>query len=42
MDYPLRDAEENFAPAVLVKTRKREVGLLVSAKFTAVTKELRL
>ena len=40
MDYFLKDTQENFVSAVVVRHRKREVGLLVPAKFTAVTKEL--
>ena len=36
----LKGAEENFALTVAVVPRKREVGLVVPAKFTAATKKL--
>ena len=36
----LKSAAGNFASAVAVVPRKREVGLVVPAKFTAATKEL--
>ena len=39
-DYFLRDTEENFVSAVVVRPRKREVGLLVPSKVMTVTKEL--
>ena len=42
MDYILKDAEENFLLTVAVGVRKREVGLLVHATLTAVTKELKI
>ena len=34
--------ENNFVSALVVGPRKREVGLVVPAKLTAVTKELRV
>ena len=42
IDYFLKDAEENFASTAAVVPRKREVGLSVPAKFTAVTKNMRV
>ena len=41
IDYFLEFAEEKFAPTAAVVTRKCEVGLVVPAKFMAVTKKLR-
>ena len=35
-------AEENFGSAVAVVSKKREDGVVVPAKFTAVTKNLRV
>ena len=40
IDYFLTDAKENFASTAVVLPRKHEVGLVVPAKFTAVTKKL--
>ena len=37
----LKSAEENFASAVTVVPRKRQVGVVVPAKFMAATKNLR-
>ena len=34
--------EENFASAVVVVPRKREVGLVIPGQFTAATKKLRV
>ena len=39
MDF-LKDAEENYISAVVVRSRKLEVGLLVPARFVAVAKEM--
>ena len=40
MGYCLKGAEETFMSSVVVRPRKREAGLLVPAKFTAVAREL--
>ena len=40
IDYFLRDTDENFVSTVVMGPRKREVGRLVPAQFTEITKEL--
>ena len=38
----LKGAEENFVSAVAVAPRRREVGLVVSARFISATKKLKV
>ena len=40
MNYFLKDVEENFVLAVVVRPRKREVGVVTLTKVTDVAKEL--
>ena len=42
IDYFLESTEENFVSALVVGPRKREVGLVVPAKFSAFTKDKRI
>ena len=42
IDYFMKENKENFVSVLVVEPRKREVGLVVPVKFTAVTKELRV
>ena len=42
ISFFLKDAEQKFASAFALVTRKRENGLAVPAKFTATTKKLRV
>ena len=39
--YFMKENKENFISALLVGPRKLEVGVVIPAKFTAFTKELR-
>ena len=42
IDYFMKENKENFLSALFVGSRKRKVWLVVTAKFAAVTKELRV
>ena len=42
IDYFMESTEENFVSALVVGPRKREVGLVVPAKFSAFTKDKRI
>ena len=42
IDYFMKENKENFVSALVVGPRDREVGLVVPAKFAAVTKKLRV
>ena len=42
IDYFMKTAEENFVSALVVGPQKREVGLVVPAKFSAFTKDKRV
>ena len=41
VDYFLRDSPENRLDAIVIGKRKREVGLVIPAKYIAITKDLR-
>ena len=36
-DYFLKESEENYVDAIVIGKRKREIGLVVPARYTAVT-----
>ena len=42
MDYFMKNKEENFVSATVAGPRKREVGLVVPANFSAYTDDLRV
>ena len=42
IDYSMKDNKKNFISALVVGLRKRKVEVVVSVKFTALTKELRV
>lgn len=42
IDYFLKDAEGNFTSAAAMVSRNREVGIAVAAKFTTITKRLKV
>ena len=42
IDYFMESKEENFVSALVVGPRKREVGLVVPATFSAFTKDKRI
>ena len=42
MDYFMKNKEENFVSATVAGPRKREVGLVVPANFSACTDDLRV